>query len=128
MLLWTIGNYRNGDNDRTDDVMAKSEKFRIFADVIPFRISLVSEADLHTYINPKFIEMFGCTLEDMPDRETSFEKAYPELSYRRNAKSRWFKNSSFRKPEPKKTLILNITCKDGSVKAVRIFRSGLRPA
>lgn len=121
MLFRTIGNDKDGDDDRTDDVMAENEKFRIVADVIPFGISLVSKAGMHTYINPQFTEMFGYTLEDVPYRETSFEKAYPELSYRRNAQSRRFKNSSFRKLEPKKTLILNITCRDGSVKDVRIF-------
>jgi PAS domain S-box-containing protein len=103
------------------DFQAEREKFQIFIDSIPFGIVLVDKDGLHTYLNPKFSEMFGYTLEDIPDRETWFEKAYPEASYRSYVRLRWLDNIDFIKPEEKKALILNITCKDDSLKTIQLF-------
>lgn len=120
-LFQTTGNGRSDDIDAADNVPAESERFRMITDGVPFGVVLVNKDGLHTYANPKFSEMFGYALEDVPDRETWFEKAYPEVSYRHHVQSRWFRNFPFMKPEPGTELILNITCKDGSAKAVHIF-------
>jgi PAS domain S-box-containing protein len=103
------------------DFEAEREKFQIFIDSIPFGIVLVDKNGFHTYLNPKFSEMFGYTLEDIPDRETWFERAYPEASYRSYVRSRWLDNIDFIKPEEKKALVLNIVCKDSSLKTIHLF-------
>ena len=120
-LFQTIKDTEYNAGSSPCDIMAERERFQMFIDSIPFGIALVDKNGFHTYLNPKFIEMFGYELKDIPDRETWFEKAYPEASYRRYVQSRWLDNKEFYKPEEKKALMLNITCKDGSVKAIHIF-------
>jgi len=120
-LFQTINDTGHDADSTTCDFEAEREKFQIFIDSIPFGILLVDKNGFHTYLNPKFSEMFGYTLEDIPDRETWFEKAYPEASYRSYVQSRWLDNIDFIKPEEKKALMLNIACKDGSLKAIHIF-------
>lgn len=120
-LFQTIKDIEYDDGSTPRDIMAERERFQMFTDSIPFGIALVNKNGFHTYLNPKFIEMFGYKLEEIPDRETWFEKAYPEASYRRYVRSRWLDNDGFHKPEEKKALMLNISCKDGSVKAIHLF-------
>lgn len=110
----------NADNIPCD-ILAERERFQMFIESIPLGIAVVDKNGFHTYLNPKFIEMFGYGLKDIPNREIWFEKAYPETSYRNYVKSRWSDNDGFHEPEEKKALMLNITCKNGSVKTVRIF-------
>jgi PAS domain S-box-containing protein len=120
-LFQTIRDTEYDAGSTPGDIVAERERFRMFIDGIPLGIALVDKKGFHTYLNPKFTEMFGYTMEDIPDRETWFERAYPEASYRRYVRSRCLDNDGFYKPEEKKTLILNMTCKDGSVKAIHLF-------
>jgi PAS domain S-box-containing protein len=111
--------YDTGDIPR--DTLTEREGIRMLIDSISLGILLVNKNGFHTYMNPKFTEMFGYELEEVPDRETWFEKAYPEASYRNYMRSRWLNNHEFHKPdEAKKTLMLNITCKNGAVKVIRL--------
>jgi PAS domain S-box-containing protein len=119
-LFQTIKDIEYDTGDIRPDILAERERFQMFTDSIPFGVALVNKDGFHTYLNPKFTETFGYELAEVPDRETWFEKAYPEISYRNYVRSRWLNNSEFRKPEEKRTLILNITCKNGSVKAIRL--------
>jgi PAS domain S-box-containing protein len=119
-LFQTIKDAEYDTGSVSRDMLAERERFQMFTDSIPFGIALVNKNGFHTYLNPKFTEMFGYGLEEVPDRETWFEKAYPEVSYRNYVRSRWLSNSEFHKPEEKKTLMLNITCRNGSVKTVRL--------
>lgn len=119
-LFQTIKDVEHDNGGIPQEILAERERFQIFTDSIPFGIALVNRSDFHTYLNPKFIEIFGYELEEIPDRETWFEKAYPETSYRNYVRSRWLGNREFPKPEEKKTLMLNITCKNGSVKVIRL--------
>jgi PAS domain S-box-containing protein len=119
-LFQTIKGIEYDAGSTPRDIMAERERFQMFTDSIPFGIALVNKNGFHTYLNPKFIEMFGYELEEIPDRETWFEKAYPEKSYRSYVRSRWLDNYEFQKPEERKALMLNITCKDGSIKAIHL--------
>jgi PAS domain S-box-containing protein len=59
------------------------ERFRTLADHAPFGISLMRPDLSFEYFNPRFIEIFGYTLKDVPDKMTWFEKAYPDPMARR---------------------------------------------
>ncbi|MDD5053001.1 MAG: diguanylate cyclase [Sulfuricurvum sp.] len=68
------------------------------------------------YINRQFIELFGYTLEDIPDISTWYLKAYPDANYRKNVVIPWYKTvivayeNGITPPE----LEGNVTCKDGT--------------
>ena len=46
------------------------------------------------YLNPKFKEIFGYTMEDLPHKQAWLEKAYPDPQYRRQVFSVWKKDST----------------------------------
>ncbi|RZB36500.1 MAG: hypothetical protein SRB2_01996 [Desulfobacteraceae bacterium Eth-SRB2] len=60
----------------------EEEKFRTFVEQSPFGVSIIDESGKYNYINPKFIEIFGYTLEDIPTGKEWFKKAFPDPEYR----------------------------------------------
>ena len=96
----------------------EKERFRVLVEESPFGISLIKKNGHYEYINPKFTELFGYTLKDIPTGKEWFKKAYPDSKQRSKAVAMWFqlkKNTeegkSFRQE-------LNVTCRDGSKKTI----------
>lgn len=74
------------------------------------------------YINHQFTKLFGYTLEDIPNIQTWYEKAYPDEKFRKTVIEQWHNKillaSKNNVPTPE--LEASITCKDGSEKRVFI--------
>jgi diguanylate cyclase (GGDEF)-like protein/PAS domain S-box-containing protein len=74
------------------------------------------------YINRRFTQLFGYTLEDIPDIETWYRLAYPSEDYRHSHIQPWYKivtlahQTGTVPPE----LEADVTCKDGSKRRVVI--------
>lgn len=77
------------------------------------------------YINHQFTQLFGYTLDDLPDVETWYQKAYPNAQYRQTEIEPWEKAVALTRhtgatpPE----LEVSVTCKDGSERRVLIHVS-----
>lgn len=88
-------------------------------------ISWANEDGVIEYVNPKFISLFGYTLDDIPTLEQWYLHAYPDPAYRAKAVGEWA--TKIARSLPEKTAIepieLNITCKDGSVRYVLLMAS-----
>ena len=70
--------------------LSKSERrFRLLTENAPFGVSVMGSDRQFHYFNPKFTEIFGYTLDDLPDKKTWFEKAYPDEEYRRKVVAVW---------------------------------------
>ncbi|MBN2466788.1 MAG: PAS domain S-box protein, partial [Deltaproteobacteria bacterium] len=65
------------------------ERFRALVEHAPFGLSIMNADRSFEYVNPQFTEMLGYTLEDIPDKETWFRKAYPDEEYREMVKGIW---------------------------------------
>jgi len=73
-------------------------------------------------MNKKFTELFGYTLEEIPDIRHWWPLAYPDEKYRKETKAEWIGRvekaiQSHDDIEPMET---RVTCKDGSSRYVRI--------
>ncbi len=74
------------------------------------------------YVNHRFTELFGYTLDDLPDLETWFHLAFPDPAYRREVIGPWNREVALTRlnggvpPE----LEAGITCKDGSERRVLV--------
>lgn len=68
------------------------------------------------YINHQFTKLFGYELEDIPDLDTWYYKAYPDPNYRETVVIPWFKSVivAYENATMPPELECNITCKDGS--------------
>ena len=66
-----------------------SNYFESLAQNIPLGIAVVNKDQKLEYLNPKFTEMFGYTLKDLPDIQTWYEKAYPDKVVRERMNLSW---------------------------------------
>ncbi len=102
-----------------EDGLLKSEKmFRTLGEDAPFGISMLDSDRRFEYLNPKFTEIFGYTKEDVPDKETWFEKAYPDESYRKKVIDAWQGDLVEHDSEEIKPRIFTVKCKDDQDKII----------
>lgn len=78
-------------------------------------------------INGKFTELFGYTIEDIPDIAHWWPLAYPDAGYRDKVKAQWVKEAqkamqTQSQIEPMET---QVACKDGSVRYVEFQFSSI---
>jgi PAS domain S-box-containing protein len=91
----------------------------------PIGLSTLDKGGKYEYVNPKFIEMFGFTLEDIPRREHWLEKAYPDPEYRQKVLDCWKEDSGAAKAGKAPPRVFTVTCKDGSLKEILFKRVAL---
>jgi PAS domain S-box-containing protein len=110
--------------EAAEEALRESEElFRVFAEDAPFGMSIMNADMTFEYFNPKFTEIFGYTLEDLPDKTTWFSKAYPDSNYREKVRAVWTKDSlEDRRVGEVKPRIFTVRCKDGQDKTVH-FRA-----
>lgn len=68
------------------------------------------------YVNHQFTKLFGYVLEDIPDIDTWYFKAYPDQNYRDTVVIPWFHSviGAYENSTMPSELECNITCKDGT--------------
>jgi PAS domain S-box-containing protein len=98
------------------------ERFRQLADNSPIPMAINDKDDNITYLNRKFIEVFGYTLEDIPHLKYWWPRAYPDPVYRDDAIKRWEKGVEEAVRESKEIgpIDYTVTCKDGTVRYTEI--------
>ena len=60
----------------------EKQRFQTLSENAPFGMVMIDQDGTFRYINPKFKELFGYDLTDVPDGKTWFRKAYPDSLYR----------------------------------------------
>ena len=107
------------ERKQAEEALKESEeRFRILTEKSPLGISLIGKDGYYKYINPKFVEMFGYTLKDIPTGREWFRKAYPDKEYRHQVISKWITDIEGYKNGELRPQVFDITCKDGSKKTI----------
>jgi PAS domain S-box-containing protein len=73
------------------------------------------------YINPKFRELFGYDLNDVPNGKTWFRKAYPDPAYRHHVISTWINDLEGSRSGEKRPRTFTVTCKGGTEKIINFI-------
>lgn len=97
------------------------QKFAILSEHAPLGMALIDNNGQFLYINPKFRDIFGYDLSDIPDGKTWFKKVYPDETYRHNVISAWLddvNNTGYGEQQPR---VFNTTCKNGSTKVINFI-------
>jgi PAS domain S-box-containing protein len=94
------------------------ERFRVLVEDSPFGVSIISKDGHYTYLNPKFIEIFGYTLEDTSTGREWFRKAFPDRTYRHEVISTWIEEYKDSKAGEARLRTYTVTCKDGTRKVI----------
>ncbi len=84
----------------------------------PFGMVMIAGDGAYRYVNPKFTEMFGYTLGDVPDGRTWFRKAYPDRGYRHQVIGAWLEMVERFTPGENRAYENRVTCSDGTEKIV----------
>jgi two-component system, cell cycle sensor histidine kinase and response regulator CckA len=93
-------------------------RFRILSEDAPFGLVMIDARGNFTYVNPKFRELFGYNLGDIPDGKTWFHKAYPDPDYRRTVVSVWIRDLRKAKAGGFRPKVFTVACSDGTEKIV----------
>jgi PAS domain S-box-containing protein len=96
----------------------EEEKFRVLVEESPFGIAFIDSSGCYKYINPKFIEMFGYSLNDIPTGKDWFKKAYPNQRYRQEVISVWLDDLNEFKVGESRPRTFKVICKNGLEKIV----------
>ena len=114
--------------DVTDQIAAEKallkeqKKFKLLTDNMPFGIMIIGPDISIRYVNPKFTEITGYVLDDIPEGITWSKKAYPDADYRKIVMDDFLENMKSDSPGEKPPAIFEITRKDGRKKTVRFTR------
>ncbi|TET92118.1 MAG: PAS domain S-box protein [Desulfobacteraceae bacterium] len=104
------------------NLQSERERFASLAENAPFGMTIINSDGKYEYINPKFTEIFGYTLEDIPTGKLWFKVAYPDPAYKNEVISAWLSDLSGAKPGELRPREFKVRCKDGSQKDI-YFRS-----
>jgi len=101
------------------ELVNERQRFETLTQQSPFGMALIDKEGNHTYVNPRFVEIFGYDLIDAPNRKEWFLKAYPDPEYRKKVISDWLERVESTPPGQKSCGVFTVTCKDGGEKVVR---------
>jgi len=104
-----------------EQLLNERKKFFTLSENAPFAMVLIDGIGNITYINPKFTDLFGYDIEDIPDGRTWFKKAYPDPEYRKTVISAWVEDLKQARIGQKRPRIFTFTCKDGTEKIVNFI-------
>jgi PAS domain S-box-containing protein len=97
------------------------DRFRTLSENAPFGIILIDREGAFEYINPKFKELLGYDLDEVPNSLQWFRKAFPDRKSRREVISTWMDYLRNTSPGEQVPRTLSATCKDGTQKIIRFI-------
>jgi PAS domain S-box-containing protein len=96
-------------------------RFRTLSENAPFGIIMIDQKGVFEYINPKFKELFGYDLNEVPNNLEWLRKAFPDPKSRKEVISTWIDYLNSTKPGVKVPRTLPATCKDGTQKMIHFI-------
>jgi PAS domain S-box-containing protein len=103
-----------------DTLKSEKERFHSLVEQASLGISLLGPEGEYQYINPKFIEMFGYTPEDIPNGRAWFNLAFPDPDLRKQVIRCWrddLRKFVIGEARPR---TYEVRCNDGSFKTTVI--------
>ncbi len=101
-----------------NELQTEKQRFQTLSENAPFGMVMIDKDGTFRYMNPKFRELFGYDLNDVPDGRTWFRKAYPDPTYRHNVISTWVNDLDSSNRGEKRPRTFTVTCKDGTEKII----------
>lgn len=108
-----------------EEITRERLKLKTLSDNAPFGMLLIAKGGHFTYINPKFTELFGFEISDVPNGRTWLRKAYPNAKCRHTVVSTWRQDFKDARPGEQKQGVFTVTCKDETEKIVSFVTSVL---
>lgn len=118
----------NDNHNHMDELRISRFELHKVADFLPYPFIIAEVIDgihYNTFLNEKFSEEIGYTLEEIPTIETWYEHAYPDEAYRKKVIKDWDEEEINSKQEGKVFVRMKsrVTCKNGDKKWYQIKAS-----
>jgi len=107
--------------EQQKEVSKYTHQLQTLSENAPFGMVMIDKDGTFEYINPKFRELFGYDLDDIPNGKIWFRKAYPDPAYRHRVISTWTDDSASFKSGNKSPRTFTVTCKDGTEKIINFI-------
>ncbi len=117
----------SSEKQNEEPLQNDDEMFRMLVEKSPLAIVVSSGAeDKNEYVNPRFTELFGYTVEEIPDAAHWWPLAYPDPAYRDAVWSEWRRKFDAARKDASVIGPLEavVTARDGSKKDIRFQRVG----
>jgi len=101
------------------------KRFQTYWENAPSGMAMIDKDGKFLYINPKFKEMFGYDLNDIPCGREWFRLAYPDPAYRHEAISTWVNDLKASRPGEMRPRTFAVNCKDGTRKFIKFVAAQL---
>ena len=99
---------------------ASEERFRLLAELAPVGIVISDRDEKALYVSPKFVEIFGYGMDEIPSIEAWWSQAYPDEDLRRSVRREW--SAAIAEAREKhaeiRPRVYPVTCKDGRVRQI----------
>jgi len=107
---------------RVQQVIGSDASFQLIVERVPFPLCLVSQSGKIEFINDRFIQVFGYTVDDIPSLEEWWQLAYPDKTYREWVLETWNTAVSLAQREEKdiESIVYTVTCKNGNKRQIII--------
>jgi len=123
VVLYRMASSELGKRKAVEGVLRTSEnRYRVLTEESPQGISLIGADGVYKYINPKFQEIFGYSLNDFSTGAEWFTLAFPDREHRLKIISAWNSDQEDHGLGECRPRTYDVRCKDGSVKTI-FFRS-----
>jgi PAS domain S-box-containing protein len=100
------------------DLQLERQKFQGLTEQAPYAMAIIARNGEFQYINPKFKEMFGYDLDEVPNGNQWFHRAYPDPAYRHEVIRSWVADIHAAKLGHARERIFTVTRKDGSERII----------
>ena len=107
--------------EQQEEVSKYTRQLQTLSENAPFGMVMIDKDGTFKYINPKFRELFGYDLNDIPNGKTWFRKAYPDPTYRHHVISTWIDDLEGFKSGEKRPRTFTVTCKGGTEKIINFI-------
>lgn len=94
-------------------------RFSMLSEHAPFGLILTDKSGAFRYVNPRFVQMFGYHLTDVPDGKRWFDLAYPDPDYRHEVTQAWVDYTRSPGMGSGQPHVFTVRCKDGTEKIVQ---------
>ncbi len=101
-------------------LVQSESRFKIFAEIAPVGIVISDEKGNTLYLNSKFTEIFGYTMEDIPSVEQWWQLAFPDKIVRHSIRNDWEKAAEDARKNSTEIAPVDfpVSCKDGRIRNI----------
>lgn len=101
-----------------EELQKERQKLQTLLEQAPFGMVLIDNDGDYRYMNPRFRELFGYNLNDVPNGRIWLKKAFPEKSYRQTVIAAWKEDIRKKTKHKRVPRTFSVTTKDGKEKIV----------